>query len=143
MASKRNDSPAWRQFEQLVARIEADARIRAGIGTATILVTLDCRKSRPKQDVTWIEQLATKKTSVGAARTIAVSASGFSNEAKVGSFDVVEYKGGHQTDLIEERREEHVGNRWAARSDGKCVFVLGRRSGMGQVERALNLLPQI
>ena len=106
--AKRNDNPMWRQFEQLVARIEADASplgltvkspdrirckitgrlrevdasVRAGVGTATVLMTIECRKRRPKQDVTWIEQLATKKTNIGAVHTIAVSSSGFSDEAK-------------------------------------------------------------
>ncbi len=108
MPTKQNDSPMWRQFEELVARIEADAgplgltvkspdrirckitgrlrevdaSIRAGIGTATVLMTIECRKRRPQQDVTWIEQLATKKTNIGAVHTIAVSSSGFSDEAK-------------------------------------------------------------
>jgi hypothetical protein len=107
--AKRTDNALWRQFEQLVARIEADAgplglnvkspdrirckitgrlrevdaSIRTGVGTANVLVTIECRKRQPKQDVTWIEQLATKKTNIGAAHTIAVSASGFSDEAKI------------------------------------------------------------
>ena len=108
MASKRSGTSAWREFEQLVARIEADAgplgltvkspdrirckitgrlrevdaSVRAGIGTADLLLTIECRKRRPKQDVTWIEQLATKKNNIGATHTIAVSSSGFSDEAK-------------------------------------------------------------
>jgi hypothetical protein len=99
--------PGWRQFEQLVARIEelaaptgvvvrspdrlrsritgklreVDASLRATLGTATILVTIECRKRKPKQDVTWIEQLATKREAIGAARTIAVSPVGFSAQA--------------------------------------------------------------
>lgn len=108
MASRRTTTPEWRQFEQLVARIEADAgpfglvvtspdwipckitgrlrevdaSVRTKVGTTTILVTIECRKRRPKQDVTWIEQLAAKRIHVGAARTIAVSSAGFSNEAE-------------------------------------------------------------
>ena len=92
---KKQHAPAWREFEQMVARIEADAgpaglivkspdRIRCRItgrlrevdasvqtqvGTTNILVTIECRKRRPVQDVTWVEQLATKKQSLGAART--------------------------------------------------------------------------
>jgi hypothetical protein len=45
-------------------------------------VTIECRKRRRRQDVTWIEQLATKKISIGADRTIAVSSAGFSAEAE-------------------------------------------------------------
>lgn len=62
---------------------EVDASVRTQIGTASILVTIECRKRRPKQDVTWIEQLVTKKASIGAARTIAVSPTGFSAGAEV------------------------------------------------------------
>lgn len=98
----------WREFEALVARIEADAdrhgvtvtspdRIRCkvtgrlrevdasiykDIGSSRLLVTLECRKRSTRQDVTWIEQLATKRLAIGADKTIAVSATGFSAEAK-------------------------------------------------------------
>ena len=108
MAKRKVDIPEWQQFEQLVARIEADASplgltvtspdrircqitgrlrevdasVRTQIGTSRILVTIECRKRRIKQDVTWIEQLATKKHAIGATKTIAVSSSGFSPEAE-------------------------------------------------------------
>ena len=108
MANRQKTSPEWREFERLVARIEADAgphglivtspdrirckitgrlrevdaSVRAKVGTSTVLLTLECRKRRPKQDVTWIEQLATKRDSIGAARTIAVSSAGFSADAE-------------------------------------------------------------
>jgi hypothetical protein len=108
MAHHKTDNPDWRQFEQLVARIEADAgllgltvtspdrircritgrlrevdaSVRTQIGTSSILITIECRKRPTKQDVTWIEQLATKRHAIGAARTIAVSSSGFSTEAQ-------------------------------------------------------------
>ena len=47
-----------------------------------MIVTIECRRRTKVQDVTWIEQLATKKTSIGADRTIAVSVSGFSADAQ-------------------------------------------------------------
>ena len=97
----------WRQFELLVARIEAalvptgasvkspdrirdlvtgnlrevDASIRMDVGSTTLLITIECRRRRHVQDDTWIEQLATKRQKIGAAKTIAVSASGFSEAA--------------------------------------------------------------
>lgn len=97
----------WRQFEELVARIEqaasahgalvtspdrirdlttgqlreVDASIRQKIGTAEILVTIECRKRGRAEDDTWIEQLATKRQKIGAAKTIAVSAVGFTSSA--------------------------------------------------------------
>lgn len=105
--SKKNLVPEWRQFEELVARIEADAgplglkvvspdhirskttgrlrevdaSVRMKVGTADILITIECRRRGHKQDVTWIEQLATKKQDIGVSRTIAVSSMGFSSGA--------------------------------------------------------------
>lgn len=103
--TRRRIDPEWRAFEQLVARIERDAagcgatvtspdrilcrysgRLRevdASLRTADgELTTIECRKRRARQDVTWIEQLVTKKASLGADHTIAVSASGFSPAAR-------------------------------------------------------------
>lgn len=105
--SKRAD-PLWREFEKVVARIEADAaeaglsvtspdRIRCKItgrirevdasirqlkGDAELLTTIECRRRNTREDVTWIEQLATKRQSLGAISTIAVSSTGFSKSAR-------------------------------------------------------------
>lgn len=102
-----NNSGDWREFEQLVARIEAiaspkgaivkspdrlpdlvtqrtrevDASIRYRIGSVDILITIECRKRSRKADDIWIEQLATKRSKIGAAKTIAVSSRGFSDSA--------------------------------------------------------------
>lgn len=99
----------WREFERLVARIErdlapqgavvrspdrvpdlvtgslreVDASIRFKVGSSSILITIECRRRGAVQDDTWIEQLASKKEKVGAAKTIAVSSSGFSEPAKI------------------------------------------------------------
>lgn len=99
--------PTWREFERLVARIEeaaagaqatvkspdrvrslltgrkreVDATIRSKLGTVDVLVTIECRKRRAAQDVTWLEQLASKKQAIGAWRTIAVASSAFSADA--------------------------------------------------------------
>jgi len=98
----------WREFEKLVAKIEhtlspvgaivkspdwivnnmtgkkreVDASIRYTVGTVPILITVECRKRKDKQDDTWIEQLVTKKQNIGAARTIAVTSQGISEQAK-------------------------------------------------------------
>lgn len=102
-------SAEWRDFEKLVARIEeaaaplqavvsvddkipdlvtgtlrqVDASIRYKVGTADVLIVIECRKRSRKPDVTWIEQLATKCSAIGAAKTIAVSQTGFSKEAQL------------------------------------------------------------
>jgi len=109
MSEKARNIPEWRKFEQMVARIEADARplglvikspdrirslvtgdlrevdasVRATENGSEVLTTIECRKRSAKEDITWIEQLATKKQALGADRTIAVSSSGFSEQARV------------------------------------------------------------
>lgn len=108
MNVRRHQNPEWREFERLVARIEADAgptgmvvkspdrikcrvtgqprevdaSIRMRAGTSKLLITIECRRRSKKQDVTWIEQLVAKRQAIGADHTIAVSASGFSPEAE-------------------------------------------------------------
>lgn len=99
--------PDWKDFERLVAAIEkraaprnatvkspdrirdiltdrlreVDASIRFAVGSATILITIECRLRSRVADDTWIEQLATKREKLGAAKTIAVSATGFTQPA--------------------------------------------------------------
>ena len=108
MPSCKSNDPEWREFELLVARIEADAgpygmtvkcpdkirsrttgklrevdaSIRYRVGTIEVLITLECRCRARTQDVTWIEQLESKRIAIGADRTIAVSASGFTAGAR-------------------------------------------------------------
>lgn len=60
---------------------EVDASLRARIGSAEVLVTIECRKRRAAQDITWIEQLGCKKQAIGASRTIAVASTSFSKDA--------------------------------------------------------------
>ena len=98
----------WKEFERLVARIEGtlaplgavvrspdhivdlvtgsrrevDASIRFPAGTTSILITIECRKRTARQDVRWIEELATKLEKIGASKTIAVSSTGFSAPAR-------------------------------------------------------------
>ena len=101
------DQPKWKDFEQLVAAIEVqaaprgaqvaspdrirdlitgqmrevDASIRFRAGTTEVLITIECRDRSRKADDTWIDQLATKRQKVGASKTIAVSAAGFTKSA--------------------------------------------------------------
>lgn len=99
----------WRELERLVEVIEAqaaprgaavkspdrlpdlvtgqmrevDASIRFRAGTTEILITVECRRRNRKADAPWIEQLASKRQRIGAAKTIAVSSGGFSKPAVV------------------------------------------------------------
>lgn len=108
MGHKRDADPEWREFERIVSRIEqeagplgiqvkspdrirsiitgrlreVDVSIRSKVGTSDVLITVECRRRKPKQDVTWIEQIASKRHAIGASRTIAVSPAGFSSDAQ-------------------------------------------------------------
>jgi hypothetical protein len=62
---------------------EVDGSIRFNVGSTSILITLESRRREAVQDDTWVEQLAKKKEKIGAAKTIAVSSSGFSEPAKI------------------------------------------------------------
>lgn len=109
MTAHRRRDPEWREFERLIARIEADAgsrglvvkspdrlrckltgrlrevdaSIRAKVGTTEMLVTIECRRRSKLQDVTWIEQLATKSLRLEQIAPLPSGASGFSAAAQI------------------------------------------------------------
>jgi hypothetical protein len=60
---------------------EVDASIRYSVGSSDLLITIECRDRVRTQDVTWIEQLATKRFQIGADRTLAVSSTPFTAAA--------------------------------------------------------------
>jgi hypothetical protein len=60
---------------------EVDVALRSQVGSVDILVIIECRDRKRRQDVTWIEQLASKRKDVGADRAVTVSANGFSKGA--------------------------------------------------------------
>jgi hypothetical protein len=107
--ARRETVPAnWKEFQDLVARIErlaaplgakvkspdrirdkvtgqlrdVDASIRYRVGTTEILIAIEARHRNGVQDVTWIEQLAGRRDSIGAHATIAVSSTSFSEPAR-------------------------------------------------------------
>ena len=45
---------------------------------------------------------------------------------KSGKILVVEYKGGHLADNPDTNEKERLGNLWAERSDGSCLFLMVR-----------------
>lgn len=61
---------------------EVDVSIRLRVGSVQMLVIAECRDHRRKQDSTWIEQLAEKRLSVGAAKVLAVARGGFTAPAE-------------------------------------------------------------
>jgi hypothetical protein len=105
--TKKKPETKSRLFEELIARIEStlvpqgaivkspdfipdritgslrevDASIRYQVGSTPILITIECRRRSRVDDATWLEQLATKQSDIGAAKTIAVSLKGFGKPA--------------------------------------------------------------
>ena len=97
----------WRQFEEMVARLEAILRPEGYIvlspdklvdrdtgqrrevdcsirrSQTNEVISVECRKRGKKQDVLWIEQLVCKRASIGLTGTIAVSSEGFSKAARL------------------------------------------------------------
>lgn len=61
---------------------EIDISLRAQVGSVKILVIIECRDRKNVEDVTWIEQLSSKREDVLASKVIAVSSNGFSQTAK-------------------------------------------------------------
>src|SRR5438067_2031044 len=60
---------------------EVDVAVRVSAGSVELLVIFECRGRRRVEDVIWIEQLATKRSTLGAHAIIGVSSSGFSADA--------------------------------------------------------------
>jgi len=64
------------------ARREIDVSLRTRVGSVEILVILEVRDRKDIEDVTWIEQLATKRDDVRASKVVAISSAGFSKGAR-------------------------------------------------------------
>jgi hypothetical protein len=75
-------SPDYILGYQTGSRREVDVSLRARVGSAQILVIIECRDRQKVQDARWIEQIAGKKDDVRADRAVAVSPSGFTKGAR-------------------------------------------------------------
>lgn len=60
---------------------EVDVSVRSRIGSSEILIIIECRDRSGVEDITWIEQVKTKTQDLNANKVIAVSSSGFSENA--------------------------------------------------------------
>jgi hypothetical protein len=60
---------------------EVDVSLRSKVGSAEVLVIIECRDRRRSADVTWLEQVKSKREAVGADRAIAVASASFSKRA--------------------------------------------------------------
>jgi RecG-like helicase len=75
-------SPDYIEDKVTGEKREVDISIRGNVGSHQILIIIEVRDRSKRQDVTWIEQLATKRDDVGANKAIAVSTYGFSKGAE-------------------------------------------------------------
>jgi len=75
---KRND-----RIPDLVTKRlrEIDVSIRRSVGSVPVLVIVECRDRRRRQDVEWIEQVASKRDSVGADAAVVVTTNGLTHPA--------------------------------------------------------------
>lgn len=98
MPSKKIDKKDWKRFEERIGRLETmlgnpsirvkindsivdsggsvrqiDASVRVNTGTTELLYIIECRNRKKVDDVTWVEQVATKRNRVGAVKAILVS----------------------------------------------------------------------
>jgi len=148
----------WQEFEKLVAKIEkflspsdseiklndmvpdihtgtlrqVDATIRHKLGSTKILIAIECRERGAKQDVTWVEQLASKKLSIGASELIGVSSTGFSKEA----IQQAKFKGVilRKLDKVHPREILSVDQFRAVHRDYNLAFVKLEFIGLNQQE---------
>jgi hypothetical protein len=74
-------SPDFIQGKNSGVTREVDISIRAKVGSADLLVIVECRDRNSKQDVRWIEELSSKQIDVQANKVIAVSRRGFTEAA--------------------------------------------------------------
>lgn len=75
------ESPGFIEDRVTGSRREVDVAIRMTVGSAEVLIVVECR-DRGVEDVTWIEQLVAKCRDIKAAKVIAVSSTGFSAGAR-------------------------------------------------------------
>ena len=60
---------------------EVDVSLRSKVGSADVSIIIECRDRGRPADVTWLEQVKTKRDAVGASRAIAVASGSFSKKA--------------------------------------------------------------
>lgn len=74
-------SPDYIRGRKSNSNREVDISLRSRIGSAEILIIVECRDRQGVEDVTWLEQLAKKREDVKADKAIAVSSVGFTSGA--------------------------------------------------------------
>lgn len=75
-------SPAFLTDVNTGTQREVDVLIKHKVGLSSVKIVMECRLHKRPQDIQWIEQLISKKESVGADILVAISANGFTGPAK-------------------------------------------------------------
>jgi hypothetical protein len=74
-------SPEYIVGRKTETRREVDVTLRTKIGSSELLVIIECRDRKAKQDTRWIEEVASKREDVGANKAVAVCPAGFTQGA--------------------------------------------------------------
>lgn len=81
---------------------EVDISITTTVGSARIIVIIECRDRKSVQDTTWIEQVISKVQDLRVAKAVAVSSRKFSKPAaKKAAFNGIETRTIQQLDMLE------------------------------------------
>lgn len=75
-------SPDYIRGKMSGSNREIDISLRHQIGSSCVLLVIECRKRADSQDVSWIEQVASKIKDIGADKAVVVSSNGFTSGAK-------------------------------------------------------------
>ena len=75
-------SPDYIRGRESKSLREVDISLRGQAGFSDILIIVECRDRVGDEDVTWIEQLASKRRDVTASKAVAVSSRGFTSGAR-------------------------------------------------------------
>jgi hypothetical protein len=89
----------WDEFAETTREI--DILISGNIGTHSLKIAIECRDRSRLQDLTWIEQLATKKKNLKINKVIALSSKGFSTPAmKLAESEGIEIRSVNPTEVL-------------------------------------------
>lgn len=76
-------TPAFLEDKVTKQKREVDILIKGKIGYHELLIGIECRQRKHKDDTRWIEELGNKKNDIGIDKIIAVSSSDFTEPAKL------------------------------------------------------------
>lgn len=111
---------------------EVDVVLEINLGPHNLMIGIECRKRKHKEDVTWIEQLVTKKECCHFNRLIAVSSEDFTEPAKIlanlKGIELRLFKDFHPEEIINEINKsiEFTDRRW--KINNMEMKLIGKKS---------------